>query len=111
MTIAILAALAFALQPAAAAATPVETVAVTGTAAADGTQVLVHEVVVAASPADVWEAVSTAQGWMTWAVPIAWQQGDLLETSYASAARPGDPTTIQQQILDRSPTAASSSAP
>jgi uncharacterized protein YndB with AHSA1/START domain len=102
MTIAILAALALAAAEAATPAPP-ETVAVTATTAADGTQVLVHEVVVDAPAADVWEAVSTAQGWTTWAVPIAWQQGEFLETAYSATARPGDPTTIRQQILGREP--------
>jgi uncharacterized protein YndB with AHSA1/START domain len=102
VAIATLAALALALQATGAAA-PAETVSISATTAADGTQVLVHEAVVEAPAAAVWEAVSTAQGWMTWAVPIAWQQGDLLETSYAAAAQPGDPTTIRHQILGQEP--------
>ena len=64
----------------------------------DGSHTLVHETVVAAPAAQVWEAISTAQGWTGWAVPVAWWDGDLLETSYAAAAVRGDPSTIQQRI-------------
>lgn len=109
MTIAALSALSAlalaAAQPAAAPAPAAQAqpVSITTATAADGTQVLVHEVVVAASAPEVWDAVSTARGWTTWAVPIAWQQGDLLETSYSPTAQPGDSTTIQQQILAREP--------
>jgi uncharacterized protein YndB with AHSA1/START domain len=66
---------------------------------ADGAQTLSHEAVVSASPKDVWAAVSTADGWKSWAVPVAWLDGDLLETSYSPAATRGDETTIQQRIL------------
>lgn len=69
----------------------------------DGSRTLVHETVVAAPAADVWQAVSTAEGWRTWAVPVAWLEGDLLETSYAPAATRGDQTTIQQRIAARIP--------
>ena len=37
-------------------------------------------------------------------MPVAWSPApDLIETSYAPAARPGDPSTIRQQILLRLP--------
>lgn len=105
MIVAVFAALALAaVQPAAAAEpAPPAAVSISATTAADRTQVLVHEVVVSAAVAEVWEAVSTAQGWTTWAVPIAWQQGEFLETAYSTTAQPGDPSTIRQQILDREP--------
>ncbi len=64
----------------------------------DGSHTLVHDIVVAAPPAQVWEAVSTAQCWTGWAVPVAWWDGDLLETSYSAGAARGDPSTIQQRI-------------
>jgi uncharacterized protein YndB with AHSA1/START domain len=68
---------------------------------ADGTTTLVHETIVPASAAEVWQAVSTAEGWMTWAVPIAWANpaAGTLETSYDPAASPGDPGTIMQQFV------------
>ena len=73
---------------------------------ADGTHTLVHEVVVEAPAQQVWAAISTAEGWKTWAVPVAWTppgQPDILETSYNPAAKPGDPETIQQRFLARVP--------
>jgi uncharacterized protein YndB with AHSA1/START domain len=78
-------------------------VSIVAIAAADGAQSLIHEVTVAAPAARVWEAVSTAHGWTTWAVPVAWQIDDMLETSYSPTASPGDPSTIRQQILVREP--------
>jgi uncharacterized protein YndB with AHSA1/START domain len=72
--------------------------------AADGTHLLVHEAVVDASPDEVWAAISTAEGWKSWAVPVAWAQpGDVIETSYSPAAKPGEPSTIRQQVLLRVP--------
>ena len=60
---------------------------------------LVHETLVAAPVPQVWQAISTAQGWTGWAVPVAWWDGDLLETSYTASAARGDPSTIQQRIV------------
>lgn len=70
----------------------------------DGNHVLIHEVVVDAPRADVWRAVSTAEGWKQWAVPVAWVPAgrpDVIETSYTREARPGDASTIQQKVLLR----------
>ncbi len=105
MTIAALVAITLAAaQPAAAPpAVQAGAVSVVATTAADGTHSLVHEAVVDAPAAEVWDAISTARGWMTWAVPVAWEQGDILETSYSASATPDDPTTIRQQILTREP--------
>jgi uncharacterized protein YndB with AHSA1/START domain len=70
----------------------------------DGTTTLIHETLVDAPVADVWTAVSTAEGWRTWAVPVAWsQEGSILETSYNPAAAPGDRSTIKQLILAKVP--------
>lgn len=70
---------------------------------ADGSQTMSHEAMVEAPIAEVWKAISTAEGWKGWAVPVAWQQGDILETSYSADARPGDASTIRQHILVRVP--------
>ncbi|HYI47764.1 MAG TPA: SRPBCC family protein [Allosphingosinicella sp.] len=73
---------------------------------ADGTLTLSHEVVVAAPAADVWAAISTPEGWRTWAVPVSWVAADdpgSIESSYDAAARPGDPTIIRQHFLARLP--------
>ncbi|HYJ82689.1 MAG TPA: SRPBCC domain-containing protein, partial [Allosphingosinicella sp.] len=72
--------------------------------APDGTHLLIHEAVVDAPPEDVWAAISTAEGWKSWAVPVAWAAPeDVIETSYSAAARPGDRSTIRQQVLLRVP--------
>jgi hypothetical protein len=85
-----------------AAASPA--MAATKERAPDGTHLLVNETIVDASPADVWAAISTAEGWKSWAVPVAWAPApDMIETSYAPTARPGDPSTIRQQVLIRVP--------
>ncbi|MGZ8998869.1 MAG: SRPBCC family protein, partial [Allosphingosinicella sp.] len=66
----------------------------------DGTLMLVHETLVDAPVAEVWNAISTPEGWRSWAVPVAWQQApDMLETSYDPAAAAGDGSTIQHRIL------------
>jgi uncharacterized protein YndB with AHSA1/START domain len=66
----------------------------------DGRHNLVHETIVAAPAAEVWRAISTVEGWRTWAVPVAWApERDIIETSYTPTAQPGDPSTIRQRIL------------
>jgi uncharacterized protein YndB with AHSA1/START domain len=70
--------------------------------ALDGSHMLVHETVIDAPLAEVWTAIATADGWRTWAVPVAWSSAaepDIIETSYAPGAQPGDPSTIRQRIL------------
>jgi uncharacterized protein YndB with AHSA1/START domain len=72
----------------------------------DGSHTLAHMVVVDAPLADVWTAISTPEGWKSWAVPAAWTPGgepDILETSYTPSARPDDPSTIKQQLVLRIP--------
>lgn len=78
-------------------------VAISTTSDPGGAHTLTHEIDVAAPPEQVWEAISTPQGWTSWAVPVAWSQSDILETSYSPGASPGDPSTIQQRILARIP--------
>lgn len=73
---------------------------------ADGTQTMTHEVLVRAPMDEVWVAISTAEGWMRWAVPMArlsTSDPDILETAYDRSAAPGGPTTIQQRFLVRIP--------
>ena len=66
----------------------------------DGRHVLSHEVVIAAPALEIWNRISTAEGWKKWAVPVAWPvEPDMLEGSYDKAATPNDKTTIRQQIL------------
>ena len=77
-------------------------VAISETPALDGSRMLVHETVIEAPLAEVWSAISTADGWRSWAVPVAWTSAaepDVIETSYSAAAEPGGPDTIRQRIL------------
>lgn len=70
----------------------------------DGSHNLVHDVTIDAPAPDIWNAVATAEGWRSWAVPVAWgDDPDIIETSYAPGARRGDPSTIRQLILARIP--------
>lgn len=67
-----------------------------------GEGALVHEVVVNAPVADVWRAISTAEGWRSWAVPLArFDAADpkVLETSYNPNAALGAPDTIRQRFV------------
>lgn len=75
-------------------------------AEADGSRTLVHEVTIAARPAEVWTAISTVAGWKSWAVPVAWasaNEPDTIETSYDPAAKPGDAGNIKNQFVARIP--------
>lgn len=72
----------------------------------DGKRTLVHEVLVDAPPAEVWAAISTAEGWRSWAVPVAWTppgEVDVIETSYDASGKAGDPGTIRQRLLTAVP--------
>ncbi|WP_447760169.1 SRPBCC family protein [Sphingopyxis panaciterrae] len=83
-----------------------EEVSVAKQVEADRTTTMVHEILVDATPAEVWTAISTAEGWMTWAVPVAWMSKDdpdLIEAAYDPASRPGAPDTIQQRFTERVP--------
>lgn len=69
---------------------------------ADGSRSLVHEVEVKADAARVWRAFTTAEGWKSWAVPVAFvdfRVGGDIETSYNPAARAGDPGNIKNRVL------------
>ena len=65
---------------------------------ADGSRTMTHEVWIPAPEQVVWQAVSTADGWKSWAVPNAWMTGNLMETSYAPDAKQGDPANIQHRF-------------
>ena len=81
-----------------------EAITVAETRAEDGTFTLVHETVVEAPAVEVWQAISTADGWRTWAAPVARApEPDAIETSYTPSAAPGDASTNRQQVLSRIP--------
>ena len=72
----------------------------------DATTTLVHETLIAASVPQVWAAISSAEGWMKWAVPLARfvpGEPDVLETSYDPEASLGSPQTIRHRFLTRVP--------
>lgn len=70
----------------------------------DGSHSLAHEAIVDAPVAEVWNAISTVDGWKSWAVPVAWApEPNLIETSYDPAARPGDKSTIRQRLIAQVP--------
>lgn len=74
--------------------------------APDGSRTLVHELVVPAPPDQVYAAVTTPEGWTTWAVRNAWastSDPDLMETSYVPGAAQGDARNIRQRYLLRVP--------
>jgi uncharacterized protein YndB with AHSA1/START domain len=66
-------------------------------------RMIVHRTTIAAPPAAVWQAISTADGWRTWAVPVAYldelRPGAMLETSYRADARRGDPANIHNTVV------------
>ncbi len=73
---------------------------------ADGTRTLTHEIVVPASPDQVYAAFASPEGWRGWAVPNAWvaaDDADLMETSYTPGASHGDTRNIQQRFVLRVP--------
>ena len=72
----------------------------------DGSSTLVVEVEVPAPVAEVWHAISTPEGWQSWAVPLARVvegEPDMMETSYDPAAPVGGPGTIRQLFVARIP--------
>jgi uncharacterized protein YndB with AHSA1/START domain len=97
-----LAALLF-LAPAAASA---QEVIVSDRHEADGTLTLSHEVIVPAPRDAVWAALSTPEGWRTWATPVSWvpaDDPDGIEGSYNPEARPGGTDLIRQHFVARLP--------
>jgi uncharacterized protein YndB with AHSA1/START domain len=72
----------------------------------DSVRVLQQSVVVPASVADVWAAITTSEGLRTWAVPVAQADlriGGIMEASYDPKARIGDPANIRSRYLSYVP--------
>lgn len=70
----------------------------------DGTRTLAHEITVPAPVSDVWTALTTAEGWRTWAVPIVREiagSSDRFESGYDPSALPGAPSSIEQVWIER----------
>ena len=59
-------------------------------------------IIVPATPREVWTALTAAEGWKTWAVPVAYADfrlGGIIETSYQPGAAQGDHANIKNKIL------------
>jgi uncharacterized protein YndB with AHSA1/START domain len=72
----------------------------------DSVRVLQQSVTVPGSVADVWAAITTAEGLRTWAVPVAHTDlrvGGIMESSYDPKARVGDPGNIRSRYLSYVP--------
>lgn len=57
---------------------------------------------VPAPSAEVWAAMTTSEGWRSWAAPVAqvdFRLGGIIETSYNPAAAPGTPGNIRNEIV------------
>lgn len=88
------------------AAAPAQEVAISDRHEADATLTLSHELVVPAARDAVYAALSTPDGWRTWATPVSWvpaDDPDGIEGSYNPAARPGGTDLIRQHFLARLP--------
>jgi len=69
---------------------------------ANGNRVIRLATSVRAGTNEVWQTLSTTEGWKSFAVAFAsvdLQVGGIIETSYKAAARAGDPTNIKNQIV------------
>lgn len=69
---------------------------------ADGDRVLQLSIVVTASPAQVWDAFTTAEGYRAWVAPVAavdLRIGGDIEASYDPAAKIGGPDNIRNRIV------------
>ena len=68
----------------------------------NGDRVIRLSVEVAASADDVWRALTTTEGWKSFAVAFAsvdMRVGGIIETSYNPGARLGDPDNIRNEIV------------
>jgi uncharacterized protein YndB with AHSA1/START domain len=68
----------------------------------DGDRVLQLSIVVKATPAQVWDAFTTAEGYRAWVAPVTKVDlavGGVIEASYDPAAKIGDPENIKNQIV------------
>lgn len=90
----------------ASAVAPAQEVVITDRHEVDGTLTLSHEIVVPAARDAVYAALSTPDGWRTWATPVSWvpaDDPDGIEGSYNPEARPGGTDLIRQHFLARLP--------
>lgn len=68
----------------------------------DGSRTMDLSIEVPAGASDVWTALTTTDGWRSWAAPVAhvdFRLGGIIETSYNPAAAAGAPGNIRNQIV------------
>jgi uncharacterized protein YndB with AHSA1/START domain len=68
----------------------------------NGERILCLETAVPASRAEIWRLLATAEGFSTWAAPVAavdLRPGGIIETSYDVNARIGDAGNIRNRII------------
>jgi uncharacterized protein YndB with AHSA1/START domain len=68
----------------------------------NGDRVIRLSVVAPAAPNELWRAITTAEGWKSFAVGFAavdMKVGGIIETSYNPKALPGDPDNIKNEIV------------
>jgi len=69
---------------------------------ADGSRVIRLSTTVRRPAAEIWNALSTAEGWKRWAVKQAWvdfRVGGVIETSYDAAAQKGARANIRNEVV------------
>lgn len=72
----------------------------------DGSRVIRLSTTVRRPGADLWNALSTAEGWKLWAVKQAWvdfRVGGIIETSYSPEAVQGSGANIKNEIVAYAP--------
>jgi len=66
-------------------------------------RMIVHSTTIPVPVESVWQALSTAEGWRTWAAPTAYfeelRPGAVIETSYSIDAERGDPANIHNTVM------------
>lgn len=73
---------------------------------ASGERVLRHEVVVNAGLPEVWNALTTSEGLMSFMAPmvrVELKTGGAFESNYRVGSKPGDPDNIHNQVLSYVP--------
>jgi uncharacterized protein YndB with AHSA1/START domain len=68
----------------------------------DGSRTLLQWIEVGAPVAQVWTALTTSEGWRSWAAPMAWvdfRLGGVIETSYQMDATAGSAANIRNQVV------------
>lgn len=74
----------------------------TSSVESNGNRVLQLAVIIHAPPSAVWAALNSAEGWRSWAAPVAqvdFRVGGVIETSYNAQAHIGDRANIRNEIV------------